>query len=71
MTSRCPGDKGMMSRKATHNGVLSTTKAEGETSSWFDDGEEEAGKCAPMLQKGQPSGLAMAYACGQLHNGRG
>ena len=33
VTSRCPGDNGMMSKNAMHSGVLSTTNAEGETSS--------------------------------------
>lgn len=43
----------MMSRKAMHSGVLSTTKADGESCSWSGEGEEEGGKVVDMAQKGQ------------------
>ena len=54
MTSRWPGARGIMSKKARHSGELSTTKAGGERSSWSGFGEEEGGYVVPMAQKGQP-----------------
>lgn len=61
----------MMSRKATHNGVLSTTNAEGETSSGSEFGEVLGSYFSAMLQNGHEDGISIASSVSPLWQGLG
>lgn len=55
--NRTAADKQRNEWRQVHTrGVLSTTKADGETCSWSADGEEEGGQCSAITQKGQSDG---------------
>ena len=56
VTSKCPGDNGIISKNAITNGVLSTTNAAGVTSSALKAIGADGGvgaKVDPIVQKGQ------------------
>lgn len=61
VTSKCPGDNGIISKNAITNGVLSTTNADGVTRSALKgtgaDGDVAA-KVVPMVQNGQSPTLS-------------